>query len=824
MKNPIVRKTARRLISLGSLILVLVLNGCNFLFFNIPGLNSGTITPALPSGPTLTPQPAASMNFKVTLPAPLPAGEVLVLSVVDEITGLGLNPVNYPMQGMDTLHYTVNVPFSLNSVVKYRYMRQGHLPTLETTSAGTPVRYRLVYVTGPAEVDDVVSSWADGPFSGPAGRITGQVVDEADHNFLHDILIAAGGQQTLSDSSGRFSLENLPPGTHNLVMYSLDGAYQTIQQGARVDAGKTTQVNLSMSASTLIHVVFTVSMPPNTIPGVPVRMAGNLYSLGNTYGDLDGGLSTVASRMPLLTPLPDGRYSLNLTLPVGADFRYKYTLGDGFWNAEHKSDGSFAVRQFIVPAAPNPFQVQDAVQTWQAGASSPILFEATIPSTTPVTDIPSIQFNPYGWTEAIPMWAKGNNQWVYELYSPLNMLGEFTYRYCRNDQCGVADDVETSAGQSGRIVSSSLAPQDLLDTVKNWTWFQPAASTPQVGLPVTARPAGFWAGVEFLPVADPTWQAWMPLAIQNVQGLQGNWVVLSPSWTVSRTDPLVFSPLPGSDPLWADTQDSLSRARAVHLNSALFPTIHLPADTAAWWKSAPRTPDWWNTWFNRYGAHAAYFADLASQAGSQALILGGEWLSPALPGGTLADGTSSGVPSDAETRWEDIFTQIRLRFTGQILWAVSYPEGIQSVPQFAHGLDGIYLLWYAPLSGSSVDDLAVSAGTLLDDDIHPFQTSMGLQLIIAAAYPSIDGSASASEPLATALRAGNGQGKLNMQAQADIYQALLRAVNDRDWIGGFVSRGFYPPVGLQDTSASVHSKPAADVLWYWYPRMLGITH
>jgi hypothetical protein len=27
---------------------------------------------------------------------------------------------------------------------------------------------------------------------------------------------------------------------------------------------------------------------------------------------------------------------------------------------------------------------------------------------------------------------------------------------------------------------------------------------------------------------------------------------------------------------------------------------------------------------------------------------------------------------------------------------------------------------------------------------------------------------------------------------------------------------------LQDKSASVHSKPAADILWYWYPRMLGL--
>ena len=61
-------------------------------------------------------------------------------------------------------------------------------------------------------------------------------------------------------------------------------------------------------------------------------------------------------------------------------------------------------------------------------------------------------------------------------------------------------------------------------------------------------------------------------------------------------------------------------------------------------------------------------------------------------------------------------------------------------------------------------------------------------------------------------------------AQADVYQAMLNAVNSRTWIGGFVSRGYYPPVALQDASASIHGKPASDELWYWYPRLLGIAH
>jgi hypothetical protein len=745
----------------------------------------------------------------------------MYLSVVDEITGLGLNPANIAMQGMDTLHYTATIPFAMNSIVKYRYMRQGKLDTLEDTSADKTVRYRMYDVTGPGQVDEVVSAWSDGLFSSSYGRVTGQVVDSSNNAPIPNILIAAGGQQILSDSAGKFNLEELPVGTHNLVAYAIDGAYQTFQQGARVETGKSTPVTFSLTRASMVNVVFTVTVPSNTLQNVPIRLAGDLYQLGNTFGDLQGGLSTVATRMPVMAPLADGRYSITLALPAGADIRYKYTLGDGFWNAEHNLDGAFNVRQLIVPASQAPVQVQDTVQTWQAGASSPILFEVNVPANTPASDIVSIQFNPYGWTEPMPMWPRGENQWVYQLYSPLNMLGNFEYRYCRNDQCGVADDLQTAQGKPGRPVTTSLAPQDLQDTVTGWNIFQPATTAAVVGVPVSVRQAGFWSGMEFLPGYDPTWQAWLPLAVQDVKSLHSNWLVLTPSWSVSRTSPMVFSPIPGADPLWADMLDTVNHARASSLSVAMFPSVNLPADTAAWWQSAPRDQAWWDSWFSLYAAFAAYHADLAAKSSAQALILGGDWVAPALPGGQV-NGANSGVPADAETRWETIIAEVRQRFSGQVLWAVSYPGGLQSTPPFAKSLDGIYLLWSAPLSGRSVNDLKTAAGQLLDKDIQPFQTILGKPVILAVAYPSADSAAVASLPAQAFLQLpGKTQAQLNLQAQADDYQALMMAVNVRAWLGGFISRGYYPPAAMQDVSDSVHGKPAENELWYWFGKFLG---
>src|SRR3972149_5463524 len=109
--------------------------------------------------------------------------------------------------------------------------------------------------------------------------------------------------------------------------------------------------------------------------------------------------------------------------------------------------------------------VEEQVVTWQSGASAPITFEVTLPPSTPAGDIVYIQFNPYGWTEPIPMWSAGGNTWKYKLYGPLD-LNSFFYRYCRNGQCGVADD-EASAGDSatGRPVDTAILEQHLQDSV-----------------------------------------------------------------------------------------------------------------------------------------------------------------------------------------------------------------------------------------------------------------------------------------------------------------------------------------------------------------------
>ncbi|MBK6791179.1 MAG: carboxypeptidase regulatory-like domain-containing protein [Anaerolineales bacterium] len=830
----------RRWLSAAALV-VLVGQACTISLFNPPSDGTGTATPG-PVAITNTPYAATQTTFIVTLPEPLLPGETLAISILDEVTGLSLNATQYPMTPRDNLTYTATLPLPVSSVVKYRYIRLGGAGAVEDTTFGTAIRYRLHSVASSAEVHDVIADWSDRSYARATGTIHGQVYNSDTGSPIPNILVTAGGIHYITDSLGRFEIAGLPTGTHQLTAYSLDGLYQPFQQGAVVAEGNPTIVDLRIKPTSLVNVTFMVSVPQDTVPGVPVRIAGNILQFGNTFADLQGGESVVSDRMPILNLQPDGRYSITLGLPVGTYIQYKYTLGGGYWNAEHKNDGGWIVREFLVPN--QDIVVQDTVATWLASdQSGPILFEASVPSVTLAEDIVYIQFKGAGWMEPIPMWPLGNNRWAYQLYSPLNFLGSFSYRYCRNGQCGSADDNQTVGNApTGRIASTSLLGQDIQDSVGSWKWFENPETFPLVGTTITPRTAGFVAGVEYQPVHHPNFSYYAPQAFANTKAIGSNLVVLTPTWSVTNVAPLRFSTTPGQDPFWIDSAIMISQARALGLNTAIFPTPQfLPsADTSIsastqFWKNAPKDAAWWQTWFTRYRAFLVNYADLATQTGAQTIILGGDWVTPALPGGLLPDGSASNVPADAEAQWRAIIQDVRSHFKGQVLWAMPYEKSSFTTPvSFLRDMDGIYLLWSTPIAPSPTStktDYTNEAGRLLDNEVAPLASLLGKPVILAVSYPAVAGAPNGC--------VANGSGgcldfnalsrpntdlpsvSLNLQTQADIYEAMLTAINARPWVAGFVSRGYYLPVTLQDKSTSIHGKPAANVVWYWYPRLLG---
>jgi len=818
----------QRTFLVSSIAFVFVLSGCLPVIDIVTNATSADEEQAVEAEESM---PLAEIVFRVEIPSQGPQGAHVYLDILDEVTGLGLNPLRYPMEMESPNNYVAHIPVVVGSVVKYRFTREGTPPAVEYTSTGKQVRYRLFYADGPSEVKDIVSAWNDYSYTGEVGRIQGQVTDIATGVPVPNLLMAAGGSHTMTSSSGYFLLDGMAPGVHNLVVYSLDGAFQPFQQQAVIAADSATPADIQVAPAQFVSVTFVVRGPPENIPGIPIKLVGNIYQLGNTFADLDGGVNVVASRAPYMTAASDGMYTLTVYLPAGLDLRYKYSLGDGFWNSEHSGDVRFQVRQLIVPTTDTV--VEDEIDMWSSGVYQPVTFSVTAPPDTPVNETVSIQFNPYGWTEPIPMWPLGDNQWIYIVYSPLELLGNVQYRFCRNDQCGVADGVAAGGNQAVEYsFSGGQEDQEFEHQIQSWKWWQALeGSTTVATMDINSRAAGFVSGVEFQAGYHPSWQPYMGGALQSVADLEANTIVLSPTWRYTRTNLPVLEPVPGEDALWYDMGQLGAWSQQRDLRLIIYPQTKFSSmSDLEWWQAAEKDAGWWRSWFDRYRAYLIHHADMANHLNADGLVLGEPGALPSFPDGILADGAASGA-INAEEEWSQLIDDVRSRYAGTLYWAVNYDGSLQSVPDFVARTDSIYLIWSSPLADQNdgtQNDFLDAFASKLDEDILPFKDQIQKPIVLAIGYASIDGAARGCAAIGEQCydfsvldqpSSEYSQLSVDLGEQADIYNAALLAVNQRDWVSGFVSRGYFPPAALHDLSNSVHGKPSADVLWYWFSQL-----
>lgn len=783
--------------------------------------------------------PMVEVTFYVQVPPETPGEEPVYLSTLDEVTGLGVNAEAHVMEAAmgettaeEGLTYKKTLTVPAGSVLKYRYTRRDQYSIIEHTDTGDQVRYRMVQAVTPSEVHDVIYQWSDTTYSGPEpGRISGKILDRATGQPIPGVLVTAGGVQAHTTADGSFLLSGLPPGVHNLVAYALDGAYHINQQGAQVASQANTEAVLELKPRDHVDVTFVVEVPQGT-PEDSVRLAGNLYQLGNTFGNLAGGMNTIPARMPKLTQVDETRYGIILSLPVGAEIRYKYTLGDGFWNAEHTPEGKFRVRRFIVPD--EPARRDDTVATWSSPGQGTITFDLTTPPSTPADEDIYIQFNPYGWTTPLPMLKVGPNHWAYFLYSPLNIISDLEYRYCREGECGIADDAETMGeGTTGREVAISTEDVYVQDRVEAWAWLsEDLPSAPVIKLPNDKKGQEFITGVEILPGYTPVQVNQLLDVMKDIKTLQATHVSLTPTWSFTHQIPPILEPIANRDPLWLDLENAIQTADSKNLRVVLYPQPEFPSTPDAWWASASRDFGWWNSWFDQYRRFALHHAQAAENQEVDILVLGGPWLAPALPGGKLTDGSPSGVPADAELRWDKILAEVRQRYSGKIAWAMPLPEN-EVQPRYFRHIDQIHLLWSPPLTkegNPSLEEMKTAAEQAFQKDVQPLWESQlkpgEKELVLNIAYPSAQGGSRDCLPV-------HGEDCLSpsslnhpapefpslsvdFQVQAKSYAAILSAVQGQDWVSGIISRGYYPPVILHDISISIHGKPAAGTLSSWY--------
>lgn len=392
---------------------------------------------------------SVEVTFNALLPESTLPGDVVYFTLLDEVTGLEFNRQDLPLtpSGEHSASMTLSVP--PGSLVKYRYTRQTTAGSVDEVSAsGSAISYRAYLVDGPGHVAyDMVAAWADLPLEQATGQVSGIVTEVNSGQPIPGLNVVGAGLLTQTDREGRFLLAGLPQGLHNILVYSPSGSHLPFQQGALVAAGSETPANIQLSPTLNAAITFWLTPPKEHTSSTPV------FLIGNT--------TTLASR-PLLTLQLDGRYSVTLQLPSGVDIRYKYSLGDGLWNAEHLADGDFAVRQLVIPPGTTTLEIEDQVVSWTAGSSAPIWFELTAPA----DDLLAyIQFKLGDWGTPLPMWPLGEGHWAYKLYSPTNFATPLEYRYCLDAVCL---RLEAAPGQMRTFSGNNASLQQMQDQIEAW--------------------------------------------------------------------------------------------------------------------------------------------------------------------------------------------------------------------------------------------------------------------------------------------------------------------------------------------------------------------
>ena len=533
----------------------------------------------------------------------------------------------------------------------------------------------MYYAGGPGQVEDQVSAWVGGPLPGTSGVIRGLVRDATTGLAVPGIIVTAAGLRTFTDGSGSYALDGVPAGKHMLVAFDPDGAYRPYEQEAVVANGEPTPARLVLVPLPRVSVTFHVFLPTGTPKGAPVRLVGNLLALGNTFEPGPAGLMIEPARAPVLTVLPDGSCVGVLSLPVGFHLRYKVTLGDGFWNAEHSSSGLMLVRELDVPSS--NLLVNVGVASWGSDPQQAVTFHVNVTPGLPATEWVALQLSPFPgvWMTPLPMWPSGPHLWTYELMSPLGWPGNIAYRYCRNGDCGVADEAdEAGVNPKGRQLAPAPLPQTLEDTMSSWVGWSGAAVSPLAPPLVSARP-DFRTGVIFSP---GNWSPPYEPTLEDLARLHPQWLLLSPTWFLGSANPLPeidYLPQDGSS-LRQELLDQIAAARAAGLQVGLAPALlPISGTSAAWWASGGRGTDWWNAWFSAYGNFLIFNADLAQEAGVQELVVAPADMLPSQPG-------TVGAPADADARWRALIGDVRAHFSGRIGVELLLTDHLQTVPTF----------------------------------------------------------------------------------------------------------------------------------------------
>jgi hypothetical protein len=773
--------------------------------------------------------PDVLASFYVELPEPLAESSSLSIEWVDRLNGHQLSPQYQEMEKVDDRHFQLDVPSKKGSLIQYRYVRTGESNTIEVGPDGKILPSRFFYITDHSRIQDFILGFSLDENPIPAGRIAGTLQLNGSGEAAVDAIVTSAGVSTTSTIDGKFLLEGVPSGVQNVTIFSPAGAFEPFEQQAVIEENNVTPMDIELNPRSLVNVTFIVKAPRETPPQAVIRLFGDNSYMGDSFTGLFGGTSLIKDRGVTLTRQSEREFLAVLQLPVDTELHYMYSMGDTFWNGEINPGGQTIRHTIFVDR--QDMTIEDAISSWTTPNYSPVTFKFSPPAGTPETDHIQIQFNTFGWMEPMDMWPSDDGSYEFILANPLNFSAPVNYRFCRSEMCGTIDP---SSGEEHELTFEANNTEQVLNSIAlQWTSWAPLVDPTIVTTEsITPKDAGYRAGIELTDSYRPSWASYIESSIDTISGLNANVIILPVTWTYRSTNPVWLAADLSQDQSNGDIQKLTARAKEKGLRVYLMAQTRFPSTEEDFWNGFHQGQTGWDKWFEAVSSFYHTTALLASNVKADGLIIGDESMSRVIGSAIPVQEVMNSYPENALQRWENIFSDAKIAYSGETWLALNYDETQTDISLPLDKVDGVYLLNLGKISDSQGDVKTytdIVAG-MLDNNLEPFFTNTGKKAWIGLDFSSIESEYNGCvrfsdncltpsilnfpSPIQPDLA-------VSLQQQANLYNAAVPEINRRSWVEGISSRRFLTVGSIHDQSSSIRGKPASDIVWYWYASMTG---
>jgi Glycoside Hydrolase Family 113 len=278
------------------------------------------------------------------------------------------------------------------------------------------------------------------------------------------------------------------------------------------------------------------------------------------------------------------------------------------------------------------------------------------------------------------------------------------------------------------------------------------------------------------------------------------WISLVVQWYQDNIGSTIISPSPMT-PIDASLIHAIGQAHSLGLKVMLKPHVELLRDPTHWKGDIGKnftTVAEWDQWFASYRAFIDHFAGLATAYGVDQFCVGCE-----------LEGTTQRAAA-----WRVVVADVRSRYTGRLTYA-SFEGGEETRISWWDALDFIGVDAYYPLSTKPDPKLTELKATwkLYISSLASLSAKWRKPILFTEiGYRSIAG---------TSMNPGDWQiqGRLDLQEQANCYEAAFESVYKLPWFAGLFWWCWSPnPTvgGRTDKTYSPHNKPAEQILMTWF--------